>query len=238
MSDYEDYEEVNFSYLESDQDDFSTDEERYEEEEEKPVIIKKRPTPSTATSRMIAVPCGEKNIQKPPLITGSVNFIEETVNSSGIAQGLEGEERAYGIEEIYKKSRLGNASDLTMTTFSDDPRIKALMIKTLKSNPRDFHEFKLLSSLQSATFSDYLDNKDKEKLYKYLFYFLPTESHYKYFNVLIYVLGYIVHKKRLKNGKIDLNLLDKLYDEYRVPKLDIYRYTELVSDILMTIQSV
>jgi hypothetical protein len=179
------------------------------------------------------VECGIEPFIIKPKLSGNMSFIEDTIGASSIAQGLEGEQRAYGIEQVNKTSRLGNAGDLSMTTFSDDPKLKSLMMRSLKYNPKEFYELKLLNIMASDTFYDYLNNLDKEKIYKYYKFFIPTEKHYKHFNVTHYVMGYILNKITDKDKKIET--LDKLHDDslvrYGIKKIDILRYADLVGSV-------
>ena len=179
------------------------------------------------------VKCGIESFIIRPKISGNMSFIDDTIGASSIAQGLEGEQRAYGIEQVNKTSRLGNAGDLSMTTFSDDPKLKSLMMRSLKYNPKEFYELKLLNIMTSDTFQVYLDNLDKEKIYKYYKFFIPTEKHYKHFNVTHYVMGYIINKITDKDKKIET--LNKLHDDslvrYGIKKIDILRYADLVGSV-------
>jgi len=179
------------------------------------------------------VDCGIESFIIKPKISGNMSFIDDTIGASSIAQGLEGEQRAYGIEQVNKTSRLGNAGDLSMTTFSDDPKLKSLMMRSLKYNPKEFYELKLLNIMTSDTFQVYLDNLDKEKIYKYYKFFIPTEKHYKHFNVTHYVMGYILNKITDNDKKIET--LNKLHDDslvrYGIKKIDILRYADLVGSV-------
>ncbi len=229
--------EEDYSFLYSDSDEFKTDDDDFSDYEDDI-----EPLPLPATSNLISsdsrntYKCGEKPIIERPSISGSLSFTSEDSGDSDIAQGLSGEQRAYGIEEVYKKSRLGKAGDLSMSTYTEDSKIASLMMRALKKNPREFNEYRLLDILQSSELSKYLSNRDKEVIYKYLFLFIPTEKHYRYFNVTLYALGYVLNKNRKSDGSINLDLLEELNEQYtkdvNVTKLNMNRYSEVVRDVL------
>lgn len=232
--------EEDYSFLYSDSDEFKTDDDEYDFSDDDI-----EPLPPPVTSNLIksssrdTYKCGEKPIVYRPSISGSLSFTSEDSGDSGdvdIAQGLSGEQRAYGIEEVYKKSRLGKAGDLSMSTYTEDSKISSLMMRALKKNPREFNNYRLLDILQSSELSKYLNNRDKEIIYKYLFLFTPTEKHYRYFNVTLYTLGYVLNKNRKPDGSISLELLEELDEKYirdiNVTKLNMNRYSEMVRAIL------
>ena len=160
--------------------------------------------------------------------------------------GIEGEQRAYGLEAINKTSRYGAKGDLLSSTTTSDTKLNKNLQIMLRNDPNEFLKTSVITELKSETFSvngNYpLSKQDNDILIKTLPFLMSSfnKKQSRWFNPIWYIYAYIVNK--IGNTKqppyADQNTINVIYEyvnnntNYTITPYNLIKYTRYVGDLM------